>query len=106
MIKGFLVAAALSALVYLALVGFAYSWSTVGDELVLQAIGSAEVAYEESGRYPQSLAVPESKVWGVFAGPDLTYRSDESGCQVMYWQWPWGPYKGKACNSGGWQYEE
>lgn len=106
MIKGLLIAATLSALVCLALLGFAHSWAKAGDYLVLEAVSTAEAAYDKNGEYPQTLVAPEAKVWGFVAGPALAYRSDKSGCHVLYWQWPFGPYRGQACNSGGWLYEE
>lgn len=88
------------------LLAFRNAHEKLGDQSIAMLIPVVEQVKQASGAYPATLDFKPKKVWGIFPGPEVVYRSDGAECDLYYYQWPWGPHHGFKCSKKEWYFAE
>ncbi len=87
------------------LLAFRNAHAQMGDQAIAKLIPIIEQVHQANGAYPTTLKFKTEKVWGIFPGPELQYRSDGADCDIYYAQWPLGTHHGFRCVKQEWYSE-
>lgn len=85
------------------LLAFRSAHAQIGDQSIAKLIPLIEEVRQANGAYPTALKFKTEKVWGMFPGPQVQYRSDGTDCDIYYTQWPLGTH-GFKCSKKAWYF--